>query len=173
LNYLWADSKTWKDLFNIHFLIKLNDTYIWIIIFSLSLSYSWIYISTKWRKKLLFIQDCRRLHYWDLTLCKTEFPHRINIILTYYCLYLSLFLHFYQLFLLLQHFISYRNVNTGVHNSKCFAYLSSTVFWFIFNFPILIEVNIKEINRSSFVCIYESSKSYHDFAYHLIFLSVY
>jgi hypothetical protein len=70
-------------------------------------------------------------------------------------------------------FISYQNVSTGVYNSKRFAYRSvsiSTFFWFIFNFPMLIEVNHQEIIPSVFSCSFKSTKSYHDFVYYSIMI---
>lgn len=61
----------------------------------------------------------------------------------------------------------------NVYQSKRFAYFSisiSALFWFIFNFPLLIEFNLKEIKPFVFICSYDPSKFYVDFFYYSLMI---
>jgi hypothetical protein len=65
--------------------------------------------------------------------------------------------------------ISSQNVDTRLYSSKRLAYFSisiSTFFWIVFNFHILIKVNIQESSPSVFICYYDSSKIYRAFVYY-------
>jgi hypothetical protein len=69
--------------------------------------------------------------------------------------------------------ISSQNVDTRLYSSKRLAYFSisiSTSFWMIFNFHLLIKVNLQEISPSVFVCFYDSSKIYFDFIYYSLLI---
>ena len=67
--------------------------------------------------------------------------------------------------------ISSQNVDTRLYSSKRLAYFSislSTCFWVIFNFHILIKVNIQELYPSVFVCYYDLSNLYLNFVYYYL-----
>jgi hypothetical protein len=68
-------------------------------------------------------------------------------------------------------FISSQNINADVYKSKRFAYFAisfSVFFWFVFSFPLLIEIHLVEIQPSVFVCSYDSSKFYFVFLYYFL-----
>jgi hypothetical protein len=68
-------------------------------------------------------------------------------------------------------FVSPRDVNTDKYNSKRFAYFSvsiSTAFWFIFNFPFLVDTNLREVNWSVTVCSYDSATFHFNFVYYCL-----
>ncbi len=63
--------------------------------------------------------------------------------------------------------ISSQNVDTRLYSSKRLAYFSisiSTFIWIIFNFHLLIKVNIQELGNSQFNCYYDLSNIYLAFA---------
>jgi hypothetical protein len=65
--------------------------------------------------------------------------------------------------------ISSQNVDTRLYSSKRLAYFStslSTFFWILFNFHILIKVNIQEYYPSVFICYYNLSKRYLNFVFY-------
>jgi hypothetical protein len=65
--------------------------------------------------------------------------------------------------------ISSQNVDTRLYSSKRLAYFSisiSTFFWVVFNFHILIKVDIQEYYPSVFVCYYDLSKGYLNFVFY-------
>jgi hypothetical protein len=73
--------------------------------------------------------------------------------------------------------ISSQNVDTRLYSSKRLAYFSisiSTFCWIVFNFHVIIKVNIQEYYPSVFICYYDSSKIYRDFiSYSLVVINVF
>jgi hypothetical protein len=62
--------------------------------------------------------------------------------------------------------ISSQNVDTRLYSSKRLAYFSvsiSTFFWIVFQFHILIKVNIQQSGPSHFICYYDPSDVYLNF----------
>jgi hypothetical protein len=58
--------------------------------------------------------------------------------------------------------ISSQNVDTRLYSSRRLAYFMisiSVFFWIVFNFHILVKVNIQQFSPSDFVCYYNLSKS--------------
>jgi hypothetical protein len=72
--------------------------------------------------------------------------------------------------------ISSQNVDTRLYSSKRLAYFSisiSTFFWIVFNFHILIKVNIQQFGVSDFVCYYDLSNFYTNFvSYSTLFITI-
>jgi hypothetical protein len=72
--------------------------------------------------------------------------------------------------------ISSQKVDTRLYSSKRLAYFSislNTFFWIVFNFHILIKVNIQELYPSVFICYYDLSKMYLEFVnYSLMVINI-
>ena len=63
--------------------------------------------------------------------------------------------------------ISSQNIDTRLYSSKRLAYFLisiSTIFWILFNLHTLIKVNIQQFGISYFVCYYDLSPFYLNFA---------